>query len=75
MIKYWHILVRKASKFTKCSICFDLLKNILIKGISHGNLLKPSTNVFVLIKLSESETLKVTATDKLSTDTIFKVLD
>jgi len=75
-------VARKASRFTKCPICLDLLttsqtlsRNILIEGISHGHLLKPSTNLFHLIKSLESATLKVMATEELSSDTIFKIID
>jgi len=75
-------LARKASRFTKFPICLDSLttsqtlsRDILIEGISHGNLLKPSTNLFHLIKSLESATLKVMDTEDLSSVTIFKVID
>lgn len=74
-------VARKFSTFTKCSFCLDSLKtsetfsrDILIKYKSHGNLLKPSTHLFNLIKLLKTATLKVMETEELSTDTIFKIL-
>jgi len=75
-------VARKASRFTKCPIYLDsyttsqtLSRDILIDGISRGHLLKPSTNLFHLIKSLESATLKVMATEELSSNTIFKVID
>lgn len=75
-------LARIATRFTKCIVCLNSLKkyqtlsqDILTKGTYHGNLFKPSTSLFNLIKSLEFATQEVMATEELSTGTIFKVLD